>query len=104
MHTKGRTIEEVSGIIMNELNNVLPEALIVTNGVDVADIVLSEEIAKHICNRMNSTQNSVWIYGNVDSVVKYAFKIGYENGKQEKGENDGEDTELRGSDISEEQE
>ena len=93
-------IEEFKEKIFQNISDILPEVFMITNGVDVADIVLEENIAKHICSRMNSNTDETWIYGNVDSAIKYAFRVGYETGRS----NNGKDSELRSSNLQKEQE
>jgi len=100
MKTSGMNIDEFKNLIFQNISDILPEVYVITNGVDVADIVLEENIAKHMCSRMNSSTDETWIYGNVDSAIKYAFRAGYETGRA----NYGKDSELRSSNVQEEQE
>ena len=99
MKTSGITIEQFETKLSGLINDILPEVFVISDGVNVADIVLHEEVAKHICSRMNSKTDNVWMYGDISSVIKYAFKAGYETGRR-----DEQDKKLRSSDVQQEQE
>jgi len=89
MNTSGLNMDKiVTDNRLDIINDVLPEVLVITNGVDVADITLHEIVAKHICRRLNSTTKSTWIYGDIQSALRYAYSIGFETGGKKNEEED----------------
>jgi len=67
-------------------DTMVEEAFVITNGLEIAGIVLQEELAQHICRKVINTYKDPkqaaeeWTVCNFANAMKYSFERGYRSG------------------------
>ena len=64
---------------------VVGKAKVVTNGTDVAGIVLDENLAKHICRKTvqisedKERASKEWVVCSISDAMKYSYRVGWDH-------------------------
>lgn len=116
--------EKLINRLLELCDSIIGDAYVVTDGLRVSAIVLDKKIAEFLCKEMRKKYNTdAWVYLSIPESVEYAFSCGRECAFEEisqvkkadkkveqpvdvstLGEENGEDKELRESNVQSKEE